>query len=84
MENWVTIENKSEKDVIYDPSIVATRLQIKADNAVNLHRAEKTAVGKGKVYYDPLGAEARVTTNSETIPLRHARCRVQTWNVFGI
>lgn len=69
VENWVTIENKSGGNVTYDPSIVATRLQIKADSAVKLHYAEKTDAGKGKVYYDPLGPQARITTQSNVIPL---------------
>jgi hypothetical protein len=69
VENWVTIENKSGANVTYGPNIVATRLRVKANHAVNLHRAEKTAAGKGKVYYDPLGANAKLTTNSGIIPL---------------
>ena len=69
VENWVTIENKSEGNVTYGPNIVAARLQIKANKAVNLHRADKTAVGKGKVTYDPLGAKAKIATNSGIIPL---------------
>lgn len=69
VENWVTIENKSGADVAYDSSLAATRLQVKAKNTVHLHRAEKTAVGKGKVYYDPLGANAQITIGSDIIPL---------------
>ena len=69
VENWVTIENKSGGNVAYGPTIAAARLRIKADHPVHLHRAEKTNVGKGKVYYDPLGRNARITTNSGTIPL---------------
>ena len=69
VENLVTIENKSGVNVIYGSNIEATHLQIKANNTVNLHRAEKTDAGKGKVYYDPLGANAKITTNRDIIPL---------------
>ena len=69
VENWVTIENKSGGNVTYGSDIVAARLRIKADDTVHLHRAEKTAAGKGKVYYDPLGTKARITTDSGIIPL---------------
>jgi hypothetical protein len=68
VENWVTIENKSGGNVTFDSNIVAARLRIRADETVKVHRAEKTAAGKGKVYYDPLGAKARVATHSGMIP----------------
>ena len=65
----MTIENKSGGSVTYDPSIAGSPLADQSRQTVRLHRAEKTAVGKGKVHYDPLVHNARITTDSGMIPL---------------
>ena len=68
VENWMTIENKSGGDVTYSPDIAASRVQIRADKAANLHRFKKTNVGYGKVYNDVIGANADFGTNLRIIP----------------
>jgi hypothetical protein len=68
VENWVTIENKSGTNVTYTPGIVAGMLRIKADKSLNIHRADKTAVGTGKVHFDPIGANAKLSTGTGQIP----------------
>ncbi|MFC1462208.1 LamG-like jellyroll fold domain-containing protein [Verrucomicrobiota bacterium] len=68
VENWVTIENRSDVNVNYTPGIVAGRLQARSDKQVSLHRADKTAVGVGKVYVDPIGANVKFSTGTGVIP----------------
>ncbi len=68
VENRVTIESKSDAEATFAPSIEAAHLQVKADRAVHLHRAEKTQAGKGKVFYDALAPNAKITTGSQIIP----------------
>jgi hypothetical protein len=68
VEHWTTIENQSGANVTYSPSIAASRVQLKADNRVHLHRFEKTAVGKGEVHDDILNANTTITTNAAAMP----------------
>ncbi len=69
VENEVSIENKSGGDVTFGPDIVAARIDLVADAAVTLHRAEKTAMGTGKVLQDVIGPNAKFSTRTGTIPL---------------
>jgi hypothetical protein len=69
VENWAIITNESGNDVIFTPSIIAARLNLRSDGPVHLHRAEKTQLDWGKVYNEPLGPKATVTTGNEIIPL---------------
>jgi hypothetical protein len=68
VENWMTIENKSGDPVTYRPDMAAGRLQIRADNSVALHRFEKTGAGKGQVFSDTMGPNAKINTGSHLIP----------------
>ena len=69
VENWVTIENQSGGPVTFGPDIPAAAVGLTADAAVTLHRAEKTAVGEGKVHQNTLGPNTPFNTDSGTIPL---------------
>ena len=69
VENGMTIENKSGGDVTFGPGIAAAGVNLVADAAVTLHRADKTAVGQGKVYQDMIGPNAQFNTDTAIIPL---------------
>lgn len=69
VENWMTIENKSEGDVTFGPDIAAARIDLVAEAAVALHRADKTSVGDGKVHQDVVGPNATFSTHTGIIPL---------------
>ncbi|HEY3322538.1 MAG TPA: GH36 C-terminal domain-containing protein [Planctomycetota bacterium] len=68
-ENWVTVENKSGGEVTFSSSTAAAMLDLVADAAVTLHRAEKTSAGIGKVFQDAIGPNANFSTNAHLIPL---------------
>ncbi|MCY2950810.1 MAG: GH36 C-terminal domain-containing protein [Planctomycetota bacterium] len=69
VENWVGIENKSGGDVTFSTGAAAAEVLLAADAAVTLHRAEKTAVGEGKVHQDTIGPNSRFSTGADIIPL---------------
>ena len=69
VENEMTIENKSEGNITFGPGIAAAGVDLVADGAVTLHRADKTAVGQGKVYQDVIGPNAKFSTGTSIIPL---------------
>ena len=69
VENEVAIENKSGGDITFGPAIAAAEVMLAADAAVTLHRAEKTAVGTGKVFEDVIGPKANFSTDARIIPL---------------
>ncbi len=68
VENWTTIENKSGGDVTYAATIPAARLQIRADHPVDLHRFDKTAVGKGIVHHNAIHPNSTISNNSSLMP----------------
>ena len=68
VENRVTIQNKAGVDVAYRSTIAAAAVTIRADRAVNLYRFDKTAVGRGQVYNDRIGANASFSTTTAMIP----------------
>ena len=55
VENEVTIENRSQGNVVFPPTLVAAKVDLAADGAVTLHRARKTNVGIGEVLQDVIG-----------------------------
>ena len=70
VENEVSIKNNSEGNVTFRGlDIAAARIDLVADAAVTLHRADKTAQGKGKVYEELIGPNAKVSTHTGIIPL---------------
>lgn len=69
VENEVSIENTSAGEVVFGPDLAAAAVALAADAAVTLHRAEKTAVGTGKVYEDVIGPNAQFSTGTGIIPL---------------
>ena len=69
VENEVTIHNRSGGNVIFGPGIVAARVDLAADAAVTLHRADKTAAGKGQVHQNLIGRNANFSTDAGIIPL---------------
>ena len=69
VENWVAIENKSGGDVTFSPAPAAAEVLLTADAAVTLHRADKTAVGDGRVHQNIIGPDARFSTGADVIPL---------------
>jgi len=69
VENWVSTENKSGGPVTLGPGTAAAEVMLTADAAMTLHRAEKTAVGIGKVHQDAIGPNANVGTDAGIIPL---------------
>jgi Glycosyl hydrolase family 36 C-terminal domain len=69
VENGMTIENKSGGEVIFGPGIAAARVELVADAAVTLHRADKTAAGQGKVYQDVIGPNTKLSSGTSIIPL---------------
>ena len=68
VENEVSIENRSAGPVTF-PASTAAAVELVADAAVTLHRADKTAHGKGKVYQDVIGANSTFSTGTGIIPL---------------
>jgi len=68
-ENEVRIVNNSRNDVMFDKSIAAARVALVADAAVTLHRADKTAAGKGRVYEEVIAPSKTYQTDSGIIPL---------------
>jgi PKD repeat protein len=68
VENEVSIENRSEGNVTF-PASTAAAVELVADAAVMLHRADKTAAGTGKVYEDVIGPNAKFSTDTGIIPL---------------
>ena len=69
VENGMTIANKSGADVTFGPGIAAAGVDLVADGAVTLHRADKTAAGQGKVHQDVIGPNAKFGTGTSIIPL---------------
>ena len=69
VENEVRVVNNSEGTISFSKDLAAARIALAADAAVTLHRAEKTAVGKGQVYVDEIAASKTYTTHSGIIPL---------------
>jgi hypothetical protein len=69
VENGMTIANKSGADVTFGPGIAAAGVDLVADGAVTLHRADKTAAGQGKVHQDVIGPNAKFGTSTSIIPL---------------
>ena len=69
VENWMTIENQTAGEIVFAPDICAGRMQLQADGAMTLHRAEKTQAGHGKVLQDILGANTKLSTDTNIIPL---------------
>ncbi|HEY3396164.1 MAG TPA: LamG-like jellyroll fold domain-containing protein [Armatimonadota bacterium] len=69
VENEVSVKNTSTGAVTFGPGLAAASVDLTADAAVTLHRADKTNVGQGRVYEDALGPNATFTTNSGVIPL---------------
>jgi hypothetical protein len=69
VENEVRIVNKSGNEVTFGADLAAARIALAADAAVTLHRADKTAAGKGRVYEDVIGASQTYTTHAGIIPL---------------
>ena len=68
VENEIGIKNTSGGDVTFGPGIAAARVDLVADSAVTLHRADKTAVGRGKVHQDVIGPNAKFSTGTSVIP----------------
>ncbi|MCX6903534.1 MAG: GH36 C-terminal domain-containing protein [Verrucomicrobia bacterium] len=68
VENEVSIKNTSRGDVTFGPGLTAAGFDLVADSAVTFHRADKTAVGKGKVQQDVIGANATFSTGASIIP----------------
>ncbi len=68
VENEVSIENRSAGPVTF-PATKAAAVELVADAAVTLHRADKTAHGKGKVYQDTIGTNSTFKTDAGIIPL---------------
>jgi hypothetical protein len=69
VENEVTIENRSQGDVVFPPTLVAAKVDLAADGPVTMHRARKTNVGIGEVLQDVVGPRASFTTDTSIIPL---------------
>jgi hypothetical protein len=71
VENWMTVENKSGKDVTYMGSDTpAANMRLRSDVPVTLYRFTKTAVGPSHVSQNSLQANAKVSTGSEYIPFQ--------------
>ncbi|MEI6150619.1 MAG: hypothetical protein WCS01_16095, partial [bacterium] len=68
VENEVSIENRSEGPVTF-PASTAAAVELVVDAAVTLHRADKTAQGKGKVYEDVIKPNSAFSTGTGIIPL---------------
>ncbi len=69
VENEVTVENRSQGDVVFPPTLVAAKVDLAADGPVTMHRARKTNVGIGEVLQDVIGPRASFTTDTSVIPL---------------
>ena len=63
------VSTATSKDITFGPAIAAAEVMLVADAAVTLHRAEKTAVGTGKVFEDVIGPKANFSTDARMIPL---------------
>jgi hypothetical protein len=68
VENRVTIENQSGREVVYSADIAAGALRLKADKSVNLWSFQKTSMGRGQVDHDLIGPVARRSWDSRDVP----------------
>ena len=68
VENGVTIDNKSGREVVYSPEISAAVLRLRADKSIKLWSFEKTSAGQGRVGNDPIGPRANISVDSRQIP----------------
>jgi len=68
IESWTTVLNKSGAPVTYSPDIAATTIQIRANDTIGLHYAEKTSVGQGHVYDETIKANTHISTTTGMIP----------------
>jgi hypothetical protein len=68
VENQVTIQNNSRREVVYSPGIAAAALRVKADKSVNLWSFEKTSLGQGHLSRDLIGPKARLSRDSRQAP----------------
>jgi hypothetical protein len=69
VENEVCIANQSAGAVTFGPDIAAAAVDLMADGAVTLHRADKTPLGRGKVHEDVVGPTNTYSTQTAIIPL---------------
>ncbi len=90
VENEVSIENKSEGDVAFGPSIAAADVKLVADGQVTLLRSDKTQAGDGVVHQDVIGPNAQFSTDAGVIPLimmgvgtKHGAYMGFEWEVGG-
>jgi hypothetical protein len=68
VENYVTVENKSNSSVTFAPTDAA-KLAMVSDDTVTLQRADKTAVGVGRVYRDVLANDDTYIADRAKFPL---------------
>ena len=68
VENEVTVENRSPGPVTYAPT-AAAQVAMVSDDTVTLQRADKTAVGVGRVYRDVLASDGTWVAGTSKFPL---------------
>ncbi|MGO8700969.1 MAG: GH36 C-terminal domain-containing protein [Limisphaerales bacterium] len=69
VENQVSVENKSGRQVVYSPEIAAGALRLRADKVVSLWSFEKTSVGLGHLDHDLIGTGMHLSKDSRDVPL---------------